>query len=93
MNTTQPRNNTLPVWRGTWALIRYRPWPFAANMIFGVVLIVSELLPGLITRRFFDELTGAAPATFGDVYKRQPLLPCSPAPPHGRKTFYEYNTT
>ena len=67
MNTTQPRNNTLPVWRGTWALIRYRPWPFAANMIFGVVLIVSELIPGLITRRFFDELTGAAPATFGIV--------------------------
>ena len=67
MNTIQTTNNTLPVWRGTWALIRYRPWPFAANMIFGVVLIVSELLPGLITRRFFDELTGAAPATFGIV--------------------------
>ena len=29
------------------------------------MLIVTELIPGLISRRFFDELTGAAPATFG----------------------------
>ena len=59
--------NSLPVFKGTWALIRYRPWPFAANLLFGVALIVTELIPGLITRRFFDELTGAAPATFGIV--------------------------
>ena len=55
----------LSVWKGTWALIRFRPWYFAANMGFGVVLIVSELIPGLISRRFFDELTGAAPAMMG----------------------------
>jgi ATP-binding cassette subfamily B protein len=55
----------LSVWRGTWALIRFRPWYFAANLGFGVVLIASELIPGLISRRFFDELTGAAPATVG----------------------------
>ncbi len=60
--TTQDR---LPVWRGTWELIRYRPWFFAANMAFGVLFIVTELFPGLITRRFFDELTGEATATFG----------------------------
>jgi ATP-binding cassette subfamily B protein len=34
-------------------------------MAFGVVFIVTELLPGLITRRFFDELTGEATAMFG----------------------------
>jgi ATP-binding cassette subfamily B protein len=56
---------SLPVWKGTWALIRFRPWYFAANMVFGVVFIVTELIPGLISRRFFDELTGEAPATFG----------------------------
>ena len=27
--------------------------------------MVTELIPGLISRRFFDELTGAAPAAFG----------------------------
>ncbi|WP_374688197.1 ABC transporter ATP-binding protein [Promineifilum sp.] len=57
--------DSLPVWKGTWALIRYRPWYFAANLLFGVVFIVIELVPGLISRRFFDELTGSAPATFG----------------------------
>ena len=55
----------LSVWRGTWALIHFRPWYFAANLSFGVILMVTELIPGLISRRFFDELTGAAPAAFG----------------------------
>ena len=55
----------LSVWKGTWALIRFRPWPFAANLIFGLAFFLLELLPGLISRRFFDELTGSAPATLG----------------------------
>jgi ATP-binding cassette subfamily B protein len=57
--------DSLPVFKGTWALIRYRPWYFAVNLVFGVIVIATELIPGLISRRFFDELTGAAPATFG----------------------------
>jgi len=57
--------DTLPVFKGTWALIRYRPWYFAVNLIFGVMVIVTELIPGLISRRFFDELTDEAPATIG----------------------------
>ena len=55
----------LPVWKGTWALIRFRPWPFTAALVFGAVHLIIDLVPGLITRRFFDELTGAAPATLG----------------------------
>jgi ATP-binding cassette subfamily B protein len=35
------------------------------NLVFGVIVIATELIPGLISRRFFDELTGAAPAAFG----------------------------
>jgi ATP-binding cassette subfamily B protein len=65
MTTLTTTNNKLSIWRGTWALIRFRPWYFAANLGFGVVLLASELIPGLLSRRFFDELTGAAPATFG----------------------------
>lgn len=57
--------DSLPVFKGTWALIRYRPWYFAVNLIFGVIVIATELIPGLISRRFFDELTGEAPVTFG----------------------------
>ena len=59
--------DSLPVFKGTWALIRYRPWYFTVNMVFGVILIVTELIPGLITRRFFDELTGEATVTYGIV--------------------------
>jgi ATP-binding cassette subfamily B protein len=55
----------LSVWKGTWELIRFRPWFFAANLTFGVIFIVIELIPGLITRRFFDELTGEAAVTIG----------------------------
>jgi len=65
INKSAQSADKLSVWKGTWALIRFRPWYFAANMGFGLVLIVSELIPGLISRRFFNELTGAAPATFG----------------------------
>ena len=57
--------NSLPVFRGTWALIRYRPWYFVVNLVAGVSFMVMGLLPGLVTRRFFDELTGASPAAFG----------------------------
>ncbi len=55
----------LSVRRGTWALIRFRPWPFVASMLFGIVFLLLELVPGLISRRFFDELTGSAPAAIG----------------------------
>ena len=55
----------LPVFKGTWALIRYRPWYFVVNLVFGVIVIATGLIPGLISRRFFDELTGEAPATIG----------------------------
>jgi len=57
--------NKLSVWKGTWALIRFRPWPFVASMLFGIVFLLLELVPGLISRRFFDELTGSAPAAIG----------------------------
>ena len=59
--------DSLSVWKGTWALIRYRPWYFAANLVFGVIFIVTQLIPGLITRSFFNTLTGEGAATFNIV--------------------------
>lgn len=61
--SAQPADK-LPVFKGTWALIRYRPWYFAANLVFGVIFIVTQLIPGLITRSFFDALTGEGAAGF-----------------------------
>ena len=55
----------LGIWRGTWALIRYRPGYFLINLLGSSFFIATELIPGLILRRFFDELTGQAAATLG----------------------------
>lgn len=63
MTTTPSAKSTLPVFKGTWALIRFRPRYFVVNLIFVVIVIVTALIPGLITRRFFDELSGESAAT------------------------------
>jgi ATP-binding cassette subfamily B protein len=55
----------IPVWTATWSLIRYRPAVFLANLFFSGYFIATRLIPGLITQRFFDSLTGDAPATIG----------------------------
>ena len=53
---------TVPVWKATIALIRYR-WPFLLiNFAGQTFFIATRLIPGLIIQRFFDQLTGAAPA-------------------------------
>ncbi|MCB8944871.1 MAG: ABC transporter ATP-binding protein [Ardenticatenaceae bacterium] len=54
----------IPVWQATWSLIRYRPAFFAANLFFSIYFVATRLIPGLITQRFFDTLTGDAPAAF-----------------------------
>ncbi len=48
----------LPVWQGTWALIRYRPGFFAVNVIFGSAWIVTRLVPGWVERQVYDGLVG-----------------------------------
>jgi ATP-binding cassette, subfamily B, bacterial len=48
-----------------WRLITYRPWLYLANILFWAGVHASPMLPGLITRMFFDQLTGARPASFG----------------------------
>jgi ATP-binding cassette subfamily B protein len=53
----------IPVWQATWALIRFRPIFFLANLLFGGYFIATRIIPGLLTQRFFDTLTGDAPAT------------------------------
>ena len=58
-------SSQLPVFKGMWTLIRFRPWTFAVHFVLGTLYIVSGLVPGLVIRRFFDTLTGDAPATMG----------------------------
>lgn len=65
MTPTQPitSNNQLSIARGTWELIRFRPGAFALNLFFYSAVFISGLVPGLLIQRFFDTLTGEAPAT------------------------------
>ena len=60
MNTNQ-----LSIIKATWSLIRFRPAYFVVAMVGTVYFIVMRLAPGLIIQRFFDQLTGAAPAVVG----------------------------
>ncbi|MCA9969908.1 MAG: ABC transporter ATP-binding protein [Anaerolineales bacterium] len=55
---TTPRES-LPVWRGTWALIRYRPGFFAVNVIFASAWLVTRLVPGWVEKQVYDRLTAA----------------------------------
>ena len=48
-----------------WRLICYRPWLYALDALFWLLIPLMELTPGLIVRAFFDTLTGAAPVGIG----------------------------
>ena len=49
----------LPVWQGTWQLVRFRPLLFLTNTLFQTVFLVTRLAPGWIEKLFYDQLTGA----------------------------------
>lgn len=55
---TQPKLTIAPF---LWRLIRYRPWLYLLDIVAWVSISLSELLPGLLAKAFFDALTGAAP--------------------------------
>ena len=56
----------LPTWKYLWHLARFRPWlVLAAVLLSTLVFAVGFQAVGLITRAFFDELTGDAPVGIG----------------------------
>ncbi len=48
-----------------WRLVRYRPWLYGLEVMLWTATGLLPLLPGLLTRTFFDTLTGDAPAHVG----------------------------
>ncbi|MEG0772206.1 ABC transporter ATP-binding protein [Clostridium sp.] len=48
-----------------WRLIRYRPWLYLVNCILWIIIHTSPLIPGLITKEFFDALSGNASLKVG----------------------------
>jgi ATP-binding cassette subfamily B protein len=43
-------------------LMRTEPWRYLANVTLWVIIYLAPIVPGLLTKWFFDELTGDAPA-------------------------------
>jgi ATP-binding cassette subfamily B protein len=58
MVTIQPKVTVAPF---LWRLIRYRPWLYLVDIVAWVSISLSELLPGLLAKFFFDALAGEAP--------------------------------
>ena len=50
--------------RTVWKLLLYRPWQLISNILFWTVEDFRPILIGLITREFFNSLSGDAPTSF-----------------------------
>ncbi len=57
-------NYQLPVWKGTWALIRYRPGMFWLSCGMAVIVFTTRGAIGWLQKLFFDRLTGDALVDF-----------------------------
>ncbi len=62
--TTDIPNVGVPTWKFIWGVIRFRPWLYLFNNIALTTVMLGWLIPGLITREFFNLLIGEAPAGF-----------------------------
>ncbi len=58
------RPGSLPAWRVIAAMIRFRPGLWLTNTVSMVFLIGFFMLPGVISREFFNLITGEAPAAY-----------------------------
>ena len=47
-----------------WRMILYRPWLYLVDAVIWVLIHLAPLIPGLISRAYFDALTGEAAVTF-----------------------------
>ena len=47
----------MKAWRFFWHLIRFQPWYYLLNCLSIVLVFIFEMIPGLISQRFFDSLT------------------------------------
>lgn len=52
----------MSTWRYMWGLISYRPWLYAVNIVLWIGVHTSPMLPGIVTRLYFDHLTDSAQA-------------------------------
>lgn len=53
----------MKTWQYVWRLLRYRPGIYFLNTLLAVTFIVSECVPVLLAREYFNMLTGQAPVS------------------------------
>ncbi|MCX6044370.1 MAG: hypothetical protein NT075_04605, partial [Chloroflexi bacterium] len=60
MTTKQvpPISATIPTWQFILRLIRLQPWRFLYNTVGYTTMTVSWLIPGWVSREFFNSLSG-----------------------------------
>lgn len=56
---------TMPTWKFVWRLICFQRWRFLYNMAAFSTLMLGLLVPGWVSREFFNLITPDAPARFG----------------------------
>lgn len=61
----QKQRGNMSMLQLVWQIIKYRPWVFALNCTAWILIHASPLIPGLITREFFDTLSGNAKINAG----------------------------
>ncbi len=60
---TSASSPTFPTWRVILRLALFRPWLYlTSGLLASIMFYLVPLLPGLVLRRFFDTLSGNAPA-------------------------------
>ncbi|HWI64651.1 MAG TPA: ABC transporter ATP-binding protein [Symbiobacteriaceae bacterium] len=54
----------MSTWSYIWQLILYRRWLYLVNILLWAAVHTFPMLPGIVTRLFFDRLTSSQPADF-----------------------------
>ena len=55
----------MKTWPFNWRITTFAPWPFAVYTVFHLLFYLGLLAPGLIEKRVFDIITGAARSGLG----------------------------
>lgn len=58
-------NTTIaPTWKFAWRMVMFRPWHYLFTFFTFLTRMLALLIPGLVTREFFNLLSGQAPSGF-----------------------------
>ena len=57
---TRKQSGSMSMVQLVWEIVKYRPWIFTLNCTAWILVHASPLIPGLITREFFNTLSGNA---------------------------------